>query len=259
MRPSNYSRRQLRLQFAGWARRNARVVLSVAGIAVFMLILATIMFVGFLEQLGGLRWYLLGVIHTVTIGFVPWSLFGVFVMSNPKALSHLKGAWGEENTQDILKRAKRKRLVWGWADSIDLAFGDIDHLVVTRHGGLIAIDSKWRNTFDPGDRDAMARSAEKARLRASGVVDTVLRRGGHGQRSAGTSVRIRPVVVIWGALQREIPEAAQAHGVDFVAGGKLIGWLKQLDGDSIDEESAAELLKRVAEFQKRTATANVKS
>jgi len=206
----------------------------------------------------GLRWYLMGAVQMLAVGAIPIMLFSSFLAIDPRAIGHLRGAWGEENTRDVLKSARRRRLVWGWVDSINLRYGDIDHLVVTRRGGLVAIDSKWRNTFDVTDRENMARSAEKARMRAAGVVDTVLRGGPAGSRASGPSVRTRPVVVIWGALRNEIPESAQAHGVDFVAGNKLNRWLKALDGDAIDKDAAGELLSRIGAFKtgtsKRAAT-----
>lgn len=154
----------------------------------------------------------------------------------------------------MLKKAKRKRLVWGCVDSIELAVGDIDHLVVTRHGGLVAIDSKWRNTFNPSDRDKMAVTARRARLRAQGIVQSVFARERAGSRSTGSSIRVRPVVVVWGALQHEIPDNASVDGVDFVSGLQLLNWLKRLDGDPVDAPAARELLHRIESFRESAKT-----
>lgn len=243
-----YSRHQLRLLFASWLRRNTRAVAVVALIFTSVVVAET-WFLLSLESAGAFRWYLMGAAHTFAVGIVAWALFLTFLTGDPHAVHQLRGAWGEENTQDLLKRARRKRLIWGWVDSISLNYGDIDHLVVTRHGGLVAIDSKWRNAFNPQDRDAMARSAEKARLRANGVVDTVLRGRGRAQRATGPAVRIRPLVVIWGGLQSEIPDSARVDGVDFVAGNKLVAWLEGLTSDSIDKQAASELLRRIEAFR----------
>ncbi|MBC9226526.1 hypothetical protein GL325_09350 [Aeromicrobium sp. 636] len=248
MAPTTFSRRELRRLFGGWARRNLKTVITSTAVVILMLFLATVFLIWY-SPLGNFRWYLMGLTHALLLGAAPVALFMAFLAINPEAMRQLRGAWGEENTREVLKSAKHRRLVWGWADSIELAYGDIDHLVVTRRGGLVAIDSKWRNTFNPADRDGMARSAEKARLRANGIVDTVVRAGARGRRSAGQSVRIRPVVVIWGALQSEIPESANAHGVDFVPGYRLKRYLKDLRGDPIDRAAASGLLRRVNEFR----------
>ena len=95
------------------------------------------------------------------------ALQSAFLASDGEAIWHLRGAWGEENTRSELQRARRKRLIWGWVDSISLRAGDLDHLVVTRHGGLVAVDSKWRNRAS--DTVDMARAADKARLRAEAL------------------------------------------------------------------------------------------
>jgi hypothetical protein len=70
----------------------------------------------------------------------------------------LAGAWGEENTRDVLRAAKRRRHIWGWIDSVAIADGDIDHLVVTRDGRLVAIDSKWHATASKVDWNATQRT-----------------------------------------------------------------------------------------------------
>jgi len=250
-----YSRRQLRGRFVEFIRDRPRFLVTIVAIGVTMFVLET-WFLLWYRAAGDFRWYLMGVAHVISVGLVPLFLVLTFLMHDPRAIHHLRGAWGEENTQDSLKTARRKRLIWGWADSIDLAYGDIDHLVVTRRGGVLAIDSKWRNTFNVDDRDAMARAAEKVRMRATGVVDTVLRAGSRGQRASGHAVRIRPVVVVWGALQSDIPESAQALGVDFVAGSRLVDWLRSLKGDTIDRAAAEELLRRVENFRDKQRTSS---
>lgn len=249
-----YSRRQLRSRFWRWCGQRRRFVVTAFAVLAGLLAIETAFLLWF-DPAGDLRWYLMGVAHAVFVGLAPSFLFLAFLVADPEAMKHLRGAWGEENTQGELKTAKRRRLVWGWADSVTLAYGDIDHLVVTRSAGVLAIDSKWRNTFDVHDRDAMARAADKVKLRATGVVDTVLRAGPRGQRASGHAVRIRPVVVVWGALQSEIPDSAQAHGVDFVAGSRLVDWLRTFGGDPIDKNAAKELLRRVEAFRDTQASA----
>jgi len=141
------------------------------------------------------------------------SLQAAFLAHDREAIWHLRGAWGEDNTRNELQRAKRNRLIWGWVDSITLQAGDLDHLVVTRHGGLVAIDSKWRNQHTADDALDMARGASKARLRVEGLAQTLLlsQRGGARHRARSNALTVRPVVVLWGAAQpRSSPSTRSA-------------------------------------------------
>ena len=104
-------------------------------------------------------WWLLGVMQATVVAAYLSMLYSGFLAFDGEAIWHVRGAWGEDNTRSELQRARRKRLVWGWVDSVSLQHGDIDHLVVTREGGLVAIDSKWRNRIH--DTEDMARAAQK--------------------------------------------------------------------------------------------------
>ncbi|WP_166389739.1 nuclease-related domain-containing protein [Nocardioides ochotonae] len=110
-----------------------------------------------------------------------------FLAHDAEAIWHVRGAWGEDNTRDELQRAKRKRLVWAWVDSVTLQAGDIDHLVVTRNGGLVAIDSKWRSKIN--DAADMARAAQKVRLRAEGLTRDLLKGDAGHPTCAGESAQ----------------------------------------------------------------------
>jgi hypothetical protein len=35
------------------------------------------------------------------------------------SMNQLAGAWGEDNTADQLRRARRRRLIWGWVNNGD--------------------------------------------------------------------------------------------------------------------------------------------
>jgi hypothetical protein len=93
---------------------------------------------------GSMRWYLLGLAQAGLAAAGLHLLNSAFLAHDPQAMSYVRGAWGEDNTRTDLARARRKRLCGGWVNSIELQIGDIDHLVVTRLGGVVAIDSKWR-------------------------------------------------------------------------------------------------------------------
>jgi hypothetical protein len=140
---------------------------------------------------GSMRWYLLGLAHAGLAAAGLHLLNSAFMAHDPQAMSYVRGAWGDDNTRTELEQARRTRLVWGWVDSIELQVGDIDHLVVTRHGGVVAIDSKWRNQTTDEDVAAVADSAPRAGLPAEGLLRTLLkaeRRRRHHARTQPLSV-----------------------------------------------------------------------
>src|SRR5205085_6394533 len=129
-----------------------------------------------------------------------------------------------------LQRARRRHVIWGWVDSIGLQIGDLDHVVVTRQGRVVVIDSKWRNEVTSIDAAEMARAATRAKSRAEGVARSVCRGGRvQGHRAQSQDLSVTPVVVVWGAAQRTVPDGAVVDGVRFVAGRKLLPWLRGLE------------------------------
>jgi hypothetical protein len=193
-------------------------------------------------------WWFLGVFHALVVAAFLHVTQLAFLAHDPDAVRLLRGAWGEDNTRSELQRAKRRRLVWGWVDSITLQAGDLDHFVLTRRGGLIVIDSKWRNRAT--DTIDMARAAHRARLRAEALADSVLpreRRARH--RSNVRPLRVTPVVVLWGAAQHGVPERAHVDGIEFVAGRHLLAWLRQLDGQPISKNAAHDILERLERYR----------
>lgn len=198
-------------------------------------------------------WYPLGLVHGALLAAFVGVVWSVFVASDETAINHVRGAWGEENTRDPLRTAQRRRLIWGWVDSLTLEYGDIDHLVVTRAGGVVAIDSKWRSRLTEPDREEIAQSARKVRLRSQSVVSTLLRseRGSH--RARGGSVQVTPLVVVWGAAQRLLPETGRTEGVEIVGGRGLLAWLRERGGEAVDKAAAEDLLRRLTDYGQRIA------
>jgi hypothetical protein len=193
-------------------------------------------------------WWLLGLFQAAVIAIYLHMLHAAFLAHDREAIWHLRGAWGEDNTRSELQRAKRRRVIWGWVDSIDLQAGDLDHLVVTRRGGLVAIDSKWRNEVN--DTAAMARAAHRVRLRAEGLARTVLK-AEHGARHRGKTnpLRVIPVVVLWGTAQHQVPDRAHIDGIDFVSGRRLLTWLRTLEGEPVDKLSGRDVIQRLEEYR----------
>jgi hypothetical protein len=228
------------------ARSRKLVVLATAG-AIVIVAIETVLIVALLPS--PMEWYVLGMLHTAVAASLAYLLNSAFLAHDREAILHLRGAWGEENTRSELNRARRKRIIWGWVDSVTLENGDIDHLVVTCAGGLIAIDSKWRNRTDVADREAMARAAQKTRLRAEGLLNTLLRREPGTHRAKTGAPRVTPLLVVWGAEQHAIPAGADVDGIEVVGGRQLITWLEHRHGDAIDEAAAREVLARLKDFR----------
>ena len=160
-----YSRRHFRRRLGVWLRLNLNLVLVVAlGFVGLVAGVTTLRLAAMAES--SFRSWLLGAIPTGMLAAYLHIVHLAFLAHDAEAIRHVRGAWGEDNTRDELQRAKRKKVIWGWVDSLTLQHGDIDHLVVTRRGGLVAIDSKWRSQAN--DTVDMARSAKKVRLRAGG-------------------------------------------------------------------------------------------
>lgn len=74
-------------------------------------------------------------------------------------------------------------------DSISLQSGDLDHVVVTRNGRVVVLDSKFRTEVTATQGVDMTRAAARARARAEALARTVLK-SEPGQR--GTGCRTNP-------------------------------------------------------------------
>jgi hypothetical protein len=245
-----YSRRRLRRLRKDWLRRNTKVLaISTLGLT-GLLGVVSLLLVG-PDTRTAFSWWLLGVVQATVVVVWLHMLDATFLAYEREAVTQLRGAWGEENTRSELKRAKRKRLIWGWVDSINLQCGDLDHLVVTRRGGLVAIDSKWRN--QASDTVDMARAAHRARLRTEGLANSLLRNEkGVRHRAKVNPVAVTPVVVLWGAAQHGVPDGANVDGIDFVAGHSLLEWLSRLEHEPVDKAAATDVVARLEEFRAST-------
>ena len=178
-----YSRREFRRRFATWAVRNRWLITGLTAGLMRCLPSRRFSWSGSATP-GPVSWWLLGAVQAGMVALYLHVLHNAFLANDREAIWHLRGAWGEDNTRSELQAAKRRRLIWGWVDSITLQNGDIDHLVVTRRGGLVAIDTKWRT--DTHDVIDMARAAQRAKSRAEALTQTVLtRERGARHRSKG--------------------------------------------------------------------------
>jgi hypothetical protein len=202
---SAYARRTYRRELGRFLRANAWP-LSVA--ALFFLIGAVAMTV----VTDG---YVVGLSHGILAAGYLGAVFTSFhlVVGTHRQLA---GMWGEDNTQDELRRARRRRLISGWVDNLEIPSGDVDHLVVLRNGTLLALDSKWATATTPADCHRHVGAAAAAAARARNIL-----------RHVGvTRPVVQPVVVLWGGAQSDLPKPwVTIDEVVVVKGRSLRAWL----------------------------------
>lgn len=241
-----HSRRVLGDRFDSWQARNRRKLLIAASVAIVTLVLTSAPFL-----VGGVDWpalwYVVGAVHAAIVGGLVWMMNASFLAHDQEAIRHVRGAWGEENTSETLKQAQRKKLIWGWVDTLDLQRGDIDHLVVTRSGGVVAIDSKWRNEIH--DHAAILDGARRMKTRSEGILRTHLAASRGSHRARGIATRVTPLVVIWGAAQSELPDVVEVEGLEVVSGSDLLAWLRSRSGDPVSRDAGDDLLKRLERYR----------
>lgn len=232
---ASYPRRQVRRAFRSYLLHNW------AGLATVILLWAAVLAV--------LAWaldgYALGLAQgAFATALVPMVLTSFLLVSG--SAFQLSGAWGEDNTRDVLKAAKRKRSIYGWVDNLEVQGGDVDHLVITR-AGAFALDSKWHSHGIT--RDVIAQDIERARMSA--------RRAASIMRSISRPMPITPVVILWGGNQEWAKGGKTEDGVRFVCGSELKSWLSVTsEVVHIDDRQAREILGELATFKQRVRPAD---
>jgi hypothetical protein len=196
------------------------------------------------------RWYAMGVLHAGLTAAALHLINSAFLAHERGAILQLRGAWGEDNTRSELQKAKRHRLVWEWVDSITLQAGDLDHVVITRSGGIVVLDSKWRSEVTSGAVAEMAASAKRTRARAEALARTLLKADRSARhRAAAQPVTVTPAIVLWGAARQTVPQGHKVDDVHFLDGRELVRWLRHLDGQNITREAAKDLHERLRQYR----------
>jgi hypothetical protein len=127
---------------------------------------------------------------------------------------------------------------------------------VTRRGGVVVIDSKWRNQITREAVPAMADSARRAAMRAEGVLRSVLKReSGARHRTKVKPVTITAAVVLWGAARTGVPSDANVDGVRFLDGRQLLQWLAELDGHDVPRDAARDVIKLLEDYRSKVTPA----
>jgi hypothetical protein len=230
-RVQSYNERELRTAWWAFLRGNARHLALVALLFACIGALLTLVMSG----------YLLGMAHGVLAASYLWIVRMTFAAAGHS--SRLYGQWGEQNSRDALRSARRRRYIYGFLDNLEIQGGDVDHLVLTP-GGVLALDSKWHG------QDITTATLERDRDRAVAAA----RRAKSILRSLGQMMEVQPVVVVWGGQQSGIPGGAIVRdGVPFVSGNDLARWLRRQRSDErqLSRADSAELLKALRAFRAR--------
>jgi hypothetical protein len=167
MRRRSYAERRLREALWRFLRRNV----------LFLLVFASIMGVAIVAVSIFVDSYLQGLLRGITATFAVFAVWQLFLV-NGGHMYRLSGIWGEDNTRDVLKAAKRRGLIHGWIDNLEIEGGDVDHLVVAPWG-IAAIDSKWHGV-EP--QDSTIRLDRERALAATRRARLILRSEGHSRR-----------------------------------------------------------------------------
>jgi hypothetical protein len=70
---------------------------------------------------------------------------------------------------------------------------------------------------------------------------------------------VKTAVVVWGSAQASLPGAVVFDGVEFVPGRDMQAWLKDMEGDSVDQEPAEALLASLERYRERAWAAVVEA
>lgn len=248
-RQLSYPRARFRSRLRAWLTTNRTRIAIVVAVVAALLVFETVVVLGLFHTSAAARWYYLGFLHAAILAIAGSGLVLAFLAHDKQALLLMRGAWGEDNTRDELKRAKRQGLIWGWVDSVPLRLGDIDHLVITRTGGVIVIDSKWRTSTSLQDHEDMARAIAKVQLRSEALVRQLMKRGRGKHRDATKFHRVTPLLVVWGAEQDSVPDDFRIDEIEVIGGPRLVEWLRTQSGDIVDKASADDLIGLIENFR----------
>lgn len=127
---------------------------------------------------------------------------------------------------------------------------------MTRAGGVLAIDSKWRNEVTADMLNSDAAAARAAARRAESILRSEHVEGAQARGSRPTRGRWRIVFRHagrgdLGAVRHKMPDSAMREDVEFVPGEKLAAWLRTRNGQPVDRAVANDLLERLAAFRTR--------
>ena len=174
--PVSFPRQQYRAARKAFAQRNWVLVLCFAAAGLAACFAFSLLLSGYL--LGLAQGFFLSALATLLLCAFHASTGSIWQMA---------GAWGEDSTTDELRKAKRRGLIWGLVNGVATSTGDVDHVVITKRGGIVAVDSKYHAQLrsDTVQRDLVSAAASARRARLIML-------------SFGRRVEVAPLVVVWG-------------------------------------------------------------
>ncbi len=245
--PKPYSRVQSSARLRPWLRDRRMLLIRMSSVMAGLIAINA--FVLSLTMPDSVRWaFIGGMVGAAAIG-ICWMMHLSFVVHDRSAVYELRGAWGEDFTRDVLKRARRRRQIWGVVNGLATQRGDIDHIVVSRNGGLVVIDSKFRTELTAKDWESMIEAGRGHRRSMEALARSIITRS-NGRHRGQERLPITPAIVLWGPARREVAKQV-VEGVHLMSGDDLYGWLKDLDGESIPKAFGRELTDALREWAER--------
>lgn len=246
--PKPYSRVQSSARMRSWLRE--RRTMLVQGVAALVAVIVLNAFVLSLTLPESIRWTIVGAMIGAAIVGVCWVMHLSFVIHDRAAVYEIRGAWGEDFTRDVLRRALRRRQVWGVVNGLVTQSGDIDHIVVSRRGGLVVIDSKFYTALTSAQREALIEAGRGHRRSMKGLARTVVPRG-YGRHRGQEHIPVTTAIVLWGPARHDVPEPQVVDGVHLMSGDDLYAWLKTLTGEPIPKSFGRELTAELRDWAER--------
>lgn len=122
----------------------------------------------------------------------------------------------EVSTRETLRTAGAERAVDGWIEALDLPGGPVGH-VVLNPAGVFVVASSWHGVALTGHamHELAARVADDAERTRTAL------------HARGATAGVRPVVVVWGAGEANLPAAGlETDDVLFLRGSELAALLR---------------------------------
>ena len=189
--------------------------------------------------------YLLGIAQGLILTAVVALGTRIWLLSTDTTVDETQ-AEAEDASRDALRSAARNGHVLGWVDHLEIASGEIDHLVITPHGPL-AVDTAWHsNDRSRTQVSTHISSASQAAVRARNVL-----------RAIDHRPEVTPVVVVWGPGQDSLSQPRLIGDVYLVAGRDLPTWLSEraTTTPTWDRLQARQLLDSLEAFKQRVRPA----
>jgi hypothetical protein len=185
--------------------------------------------------------FLFGLIVGALVSGLGWYFWLIFLMSSGNVFL-LAGIWGEKFADEELRKARKRGLVYGHLNNIEIGGFDIDHLAVAP-GGVLAFETKAHMVqLD----DARLRGDISQAVAAARKASLVLR-----SRHVKIPHDVTPVLLLWG---RRNTSALPTHGVlidgvRVLAVADLSNWLKDHQTGEVSRAEAGQILARLTAFR----------